>query len=120
MDAAVAAGVRRYVMVSWSGSVHHHGIARDSSFFPYADAKLAADEHLRGSDLDWTILGPGALTMDEATGEIGAGDASRGRRTSRANVALAVREALAQPATIGKFIRFADGDVPISEAFAAV
>lgn len=120
MEAAAAAGVRRYVMVSWAGSVPDHGVSPDNAFFPYADAKLAADQHLRGTDLEWTVLGPGALTLDDPTGRIDAGEASRGRQTSRGNVALAVREALAQPATIGKFIRFADGDVPIPEVFAAL
>ena len=120
MEAALAAGVRRYVMVSWAGSVPDHGVAPDNSFFPYADAKLAADDHLRGTDLDWTILGPGRLTLDEPTGQISVDAAVRGQATSRANVALAVREALGQPATIGAFIRFADGPTPIAEVFAAL
>lgn len=120
MEAARAAGVSRYVMVSWAGSVPDHGVAPENSFFPYADAKLAADDHLRGTDLDWTILGPGRLTLDEPTGLISVDAAVRGRETSRANVALAVREVLAQPATIGAFIRFADGPTPIAEVFAAL
>ncbi|MEA5155841.1 SDR family oxidoreductase [Raineyella sp.] len=119
MQAAEQAGVRRYLMVSWAGSVPDLGVPADSSFFPYADAKLAADDHLRGTGLDWTILGPGTLTLDEPTGRIETGVGS-GRPTSRANVALAVREALAQPATIRRFIPFADGAVPIAEAFAAL
>ncbi|WOP19139.1 SDR family oxidoreductase [Raineyella sp. LH-20] len=119
MQAAEQAGVRRYVMVSWAGSVPDLGVPADSSFFPYADAKLAADDHLRTTSLDWTILGPGTLTLDEPTGRIDTGVGS-GRPTSRANVALAVREALAQPATIGRFIPFADGGTPIAEAFAAL
>ncbi len=63
-----AAGVRRYVMLSWIGSVRDHGVDPESTFFPYADAKLAADEHLRASGLDWTILGPGMLTFDPPLG----------------------------------------------------
>ncbi|WP_313362746.1 SDR family oxidoreductase, partial [Microbacterium sp.] len=70
MDAAERAGVRRYVMVSWIGSTADHGVPEDDSFFPYADAKWAADEHLRASGLDGTILGPGALTFDDPTGRI--------------------------------------------------
>ncbi len=119
MRAAEQAGVRRYLMVSWAGSVPDLGVPADSSFFPYADAKLAADEALRATSLDWTILGPGTLTLDEPSGRVETGVGS-GRPTSRANVALAVREALAQPATIGRFIPFGDGEVPIAEAFAAL
>ena len=57
MDATIAAGVRRYIMVSWIGSRADHGVPPDNSFFPYADAKWAADAHLLASELDWTILG---------------------------------------------------------------
>lgn len=52
VDAASKAGVRRFVMVSWIGSTPDHGIDPDDSFYAYADAKLAADDHLRASDLD--------------------------------------------------------------------
>lgn len=120
MDAALSAGVRRYVMVSWAGSVPDHGIDPDNAFFPYADAKLAADDHLRGTDLDWTVLGPGKLTLAEPSGRISVDAGVRGQDTSRGNVALAVREALDQPATIGQFIRFADGHTPIREVFGAL
>src|SRR5690554_4592513 len=43
MDAAAQAGVDRYVMVSYIGSDLNHGVPEDSSFFPYAEAKAAAD-----------------------------------------------------------------------------
>ena len=115
MDAAAAAGVSRYVMVSWIGSVPDHGIAKDNSFFPYADAKLAADDHLRGTDLDWTILGPGTLTNHAATGTIDV-DAENGE-TSRGNVALVAAQVLRSPSTVGQFIRFVDGATPVLEVF---
>ncbi|MFI2568004.1 SDR family oxidoreductase [Cellulosimicrobium funkei] len=129
MDAAVAAGVPRYVMVSWIGSVPDHGVDPDSSFFAYADAKLAADDHLRGTDLDWTVLGPGTLTDDDPTGAIrvvgdgpdgldGADDVPDGAasRVSRADVAMVVAQALRTPSTVGRFIRFTAGDTPVLEA----
>ena len=58
MDAAVQAGVKRYIMVSYQGARTDHGVPEDNPFFAYAEAKAAADEHLRGTDLDWTILVP--------------------------------------------------------------
>lgn len=60
MTAAREAGVRRYVMVSYFGARPDHGVPEDNSFFAYAEAKSAADAHLRGTDLEWTILGPSA------------------------------------------------------------
>src|SRR6478609_11245393 len=48
MDAAAEAGVGRYVMVSYFGAGPDHGIPADHGFYAYADAKAAADAHLRG------------------------------------------------------------------------
>jgi len=117
MDAASAAGVRRYVMVSYFGARPDHGLAEDDSFFPYADAKAAADEHLRASDLDWTILAPSTLTLDPPTGRIDA-DAPGAEEVSRADVAAVIAAVLADDATIGRTISFNSGDVPIAEAIA--
>ena len=61
MDAAAAAGASRYVMVSFSGSDPDVLVPEDNPFRHYQDAKIAADDHLRGTDLDWTVLGPGTL-----------------------------------------------------------
>ena len=62
------AGIKRYVMVSYLGAGSGHGIDPDDSFYAYAESKTIADEHLRGSGLDYTILGPGTLTLEEAGG----------------------------------------------------
>ncbi|MGV9769641.1 NAD(P)H-binding protein [Microbacterium sp. NPDC003461] len=118
MEAAAQAGVRRYVMVSYLGAGPDHGTPPDSSFFAYAEAKAAADEHLRGTDLDWTILGPGPLTLDEPTGRIEVREPGSGR-VSRADVAAVIAAALAEPATIRRTIGFGNGDVPIAGALRA-
>ena len=115
MDAAAAAGVDRYVMVSYFGARADHGVPAGDSFFAYAEAKAAADDHLRSSGLAWTILGPSALTLDAPTGRIDA-TATESRSVSRADVAAVVAATLAEQATIGRTIRFNRGDVPISEA----
>lgn len=117
MDAAAAAGVLRYVMVSWIGSRQDHGVARDSSFFPYADAKWAADAHLAQSGLDWTILAPGTLTLDPPTGRI-AIDPEGSGEVPRADVAAVIAAAIADDSTIGRTIRFGAGDEAIGHAVA--
>jgi uncharacterized protein YbjT (DUF2867 family) len=121
MNAAERAGVRRYVMVSWLGSTADHGVPEDDSFFPYADAKWAADEHLRGTGLEGTILAPGTLTFDDPTSRIQIDPAGRGA-VSRADVAAVIAASLHEPCTIGRTIRFGNGDaesaVPIAEALA--
>lgn len=118
MGAATDAGVRRYVMVSYFGSSPQHGVDPGNPFHAYAEAKAAADEHLRGTDLDWTVLGPGALTAEEATGLINA-ETTVSAATSRANTALVVARTLLDPGTVHRTIRFTDGSVPIADALAA-
>jgi uncharacterized protein YbjT (DUF2867 family) len=114
MDAAAAAGASRYVMVSWFGSTADHGIPATDSFFPYADAKWAADEYLRGTDLRATILGPGALTFDAPTGRIERDAPERGK-VGRADVAAVIAATLQEPLTIGRTIRFGNGTAESSE-----
>jgi uncharacterized protein YbjT (DUF2867 family) len=116
IDAAGRAGVRRFVMVSYFGASPNHGVPQDDPFFAYAEAKAAADAHLRDSGLDWTVLGPGRLTLDPATGHIGVGQAKG--EVTRADVALVVAAALADDSTIGRTIEFNNGDIPIAQALA--
>lgn len=118
MDAASKVGVRRYVMVSYMGAGLNHGVPEDHPFFPYADAKAAADEHLRGSNLDWTLLGPGTLTLGPAAG-MKVGVDLRDRETSRELVADVIVATLANDSTIGKAIAFRDGAEPVAAALAA-
>ncbi len=116
MDAAAQAGVTRYVMVSYLGAGPGHGVPRGDSFFAYAEAKSAADAHLRGTGLSWTILGPGALTLDAPTGTITTAADATSRNTSRANVALVAAAVLGRQDTVRRTIEFTDGDVPIAQA----
>jgi len=117
MDAAGAAGVARYVMVSWIGSKADHGVPEDDGFFAYADAKWAADEHLRGTELDGTILGPGTLTFDEPTGLIALEPEGRGE-VARADVAAVIAETIGNPSTFGRTIRFGNGTADTAVAIA--
>ncbi|MFL0565795.1 NAD(P)-dependent oxidoreductase [Microbacterium sp. 179-I 1D1 NHS] len=118
IDAAVAAEARRYVMVSYFGAGPDHGVDPSDDFFAYAESKAAADEHLRAAELDWTILAPSALTLDEPTGRIDA-NAEKGSSVSRADVAAVVAAVLADPSTIRRTISFNNGDEPIADAIRA-
>jgi nucleoside-diphosphate-sugar epimerase len=116
MDAAAAAGVRRYVMVSALSTRTDHGVAPDDPYFPYAESKAAADEYLRSTELEWTILGPGGLTLNPGTGRIAVGDEIRRAHVTRDDVAAVAAQVLAAPATAGTTINFTNGDTPIAEA----
>ena len=119
MEAAFRAGVRRYVMVSYFGAGPDHGIPQDDPFHAYAQAKAAADAHLRSSGLDWTILGPATLTLEKPTGTIDLAPLheSAGRTVSRGNVALTIQAALEMDETIGRTLEYVDGATDIREAF---
>jgi len=117
-DAARSSGASRFVLLSYFGAGPDHGVPSDSGFFPYAEAKAAADEYVRGSPgLSWTILGPSALTDEEGTGTIDA-RADKADQVSRADVAATIVAVLHDDSTAGKTICFNDGDTAIPEAVA--
>lgn len=117
IDAAVAAGVRRYVMVSYFGAGPDHGVPEDDDFYAYAEAKAAADTHLRESGLDYTIVAPSSLTLDEPTGRIDV-RAEESGSVARADVAAVIAAVLADDRTIGRTISFNTGGQPIADAVA--
>jgi len=121
MDAAAAVGVRRYVMVSFSGANTDSLVPPDDPFRTYQDAKIAADDLLRASDLDWTILGPGPLTLEPSAGLVNP-HATRGDgdRASRELVAQLIVAVLADPRTYRRTLVVGDGDVPIEEWLASL
>lgn len=114
MEAAQLAGVQRYVMVSYFDAAIDHNVPAENSFFAYAQAKAAADQHLRATELDWTVLGPSALTLEEPTGAIET-KAEKSTRVSRANVAAVIARVLESPSTVRQTINFNDGDTPIEQ-----
>ncbi len=116
MDAAEAVGVDRYVMVSYFGAGPDHGVPEGDSFHAYAEAKAAADAHLRRSDLAWTVLGPGTLTDDPGTGRIHVGPGAPSHEVPRDDVAAVAAAALHHPGTQDRTIDFVAGDTPIEDA----
>ena len=125
MDAAQQAGVDRFVIVSYSRAlVDVDTLDPEDSFFPYAKAKHDADEHLRSTNLDYTILGPGRLTLEPATEKIVIADRTgaveglpaEAAVTSRDNVAAVIAHVLIENAGSRQTINFYDGDTAIADA----
>lgn len=117
--AASAAGVRRFVMVSYFGAGPDHGVPEGDAFHPYAHAKSAADEALANSDLDWVLLRPSRLTLDEPSGRIEARqlDASvRKGSIARGNVAALIAAAIERPTLARVTVECNDGATPIGAA----
>ena len=119
MNGAGIAGAKRFIMVSFLNADTEHLVPLDDPFYPYMAAKIAADEHLRSSGLDYTILAPGSLTLEDATGSLNpAPESSADSSTSRGNVAQAIVAALDDPASIGRTIGFSDGNIPLQHVIA--
>ncbi|MER7570365.1 SDR family oxidoreductase [Streptomyces sp. NPDC057806] len=118
-DAAVRAGVRRYVIVSSMGADPRH--EGDDIFDVYLRAKGEADEYVRGlSALDWTVLRPGALTDDAGTGLVRL-EAHTGRGPiPRDDVAAVLAELIDTPATAGLTLELVSGSAPVSVAVKSV
>ncbi len=119
-DAAESAGVERYVMVS-AMAADPHATADDEVFQVYLRAKGVADEAIRNrTALHWTIVRPGALTNDTATGRVRIADSTGRGSIPREDVAAVLVAVLDEPGTAGTSFDLISGDTPIVEAVAAL
>src|SRR3954470_6326513 len=116
IEAARAAGVRRYVMVSSIGA--DDPAAGGEAMRPYLEAKAGADAALVDSGLDYTIVRPGRLTNDPGTSRVLAGPDVARADVTRDDVAAVIVGALDEPRTIGKTFVLVNGDTPIPSALA--
>ncbi|MGZ8634221.1 MAG: SDR family oxidoreductase [Solirubrobacteraceae bacterium] len=113
--AAEELGLRRYVIVSSMGAEDPE--AAPEPMRPYQRAKHDADEALRASGLDWTIVRPGRLTDGPGSGLVEiASSLGRSGEIPREDVGLTVLECLLEPAPIGKTFELLKGDTPVVEA----
>lgn len=116
-DAAVAAGIRRYVLISAMGADKFEPDWADE-FQVYLQAKSDADKVIRGMDLDWTIIRPGGLTDDPGTGLVKLAESTGTGTIPREDVAsLVVKCLLAEDAVHIQFEAIS-GETPIPEALA--
>ena len=120
-DAAEAAGVRRYLMISAMGADDRaQDDAGDPVFATYLRAKAAADEAVRArTALNPTIVRPGLLTDDPGTGRVTiAGSTGRGS-IPREDVAAVLVAVLDAQDTSGQTFEVISGGTPIADAVAA-
>lgn len=116
IEGARSAGVRRFVQIS-AISVDEP-VPADSSpvWAAYVEAKRDADIALRASDLDWTIIRPGALTDEPPTGLVTLAPKVDRGEIPRADVAAVVAAVLPEPDTYEKQWEVVSGDTPIEAA----
>ena len=121
-DAAEAAGVHRYVLVSSMGVDAVRGGAApagvDEVFTAYLRAKLAAEEDvLARPALDVSVLRPGALTDEEPTGRIQLSRSVPRGSVPRQDVADVLVALLARDGA-GEVLELVAGPVPVAQAVA--
>ena len=121
-DAAEAAGVSRYLMISAMGADDPtQDGAADPVFAAYLRAKAAADEAVRArTALNPTIVRPGLLTNDPGTGRVTIADSTGRGSIPREDVAAVLVALLDTPGTSGQTFEVISGDTPIADAAAAL
>lgn len=120
IEAAIQAGVDRFIMISSFDTTREAIQSASSSFSPYVVAKHYADVWLRATDLNHTIIHPGFLTNDEGTGKIKAASKLEGAEVPRADIASVIVACLEDDETIGKEFQVVGGSTPVKEAIESV
>lgn len=120
-DAAVLAGVRRYLLVSSMGAGAPVPPGTDPQFAAYLEAKTAAERDVTArSALATTVLRPGHLTDDAATGRVELAPSVDRGDVTRDDVAAVLLALLDTPATAGLTVELVGGDVPVADAVRAL
>lgn len=116
IEAAIRANVKRFIMISSFDTTREAIQAASDSFAPYVAAKHYADEWLRATDLQHTIIHPGKLTNDAGNGEIEAATKVGRDEIPRADIAKVIIACLENDSTIGKEFQVVKGTTPINKA----
>jgi len=114
LRAATSAGVPRYLIVSAVGA--EAPPAGDDVFSVYLRAKAEADEAVKASDRDWTILRPGGLTNDPGTGLVQIDSAPFRGQVTRDDVAAVLARLLEDPRAARQVLYVNGGSKPIEQA----
>jgi uncharacterized protein YbjT (DUF2867 family) len=114
IDAAKAAGLEKFVMLSSMGA-DNPVVGNDLE--DYLRAKQNADNHLKASALNYSIVRPGALTDDDGTGKIELKEKlEKLGSISRADVAKTLVEVLDNKLKKNKVFEILAGDTHIEKA----
>ena len=117
VDAALQAGVRRFVLVSVFPEAGRSRETNDG-FEHYMRVKKAADVYLTATDLDWVVVRPGTLTDTPGTGTVHAGWAIPYGDVHRDDVAAFIAAALHEPRLHHVVVELTDGGTAVEQAVA--
>ena len=117
IETAKKNGIDRYVMISAMGLDEPRG---SDVFQVYQKAKAEADEALRKSGLDYTIIKPGRLTDEKGTGKVSLAPKLDPGEIPREDVAAVLTNVLETPSLSGKTLDLISGDSTVEEAIKKV
>ncbi len=113
-DAAKEAGLEKFVMLSSMGADNP---SVSGELEDYLRAKQNADNHLRSSGLNFSIVRPGHLTDGDGTGKIQLDEKLNIQGSiSRTDVAKTIVEALEEDVKQNEVFEILSGEVPIEKA----
>jgi uncharacterized protein YbjT (DUF2867 family) len=118
LEAAVAAGVPRYAMISSVGAENPPD--DDDVFSVYLRAKAEADAALQASDREWTIVRPGRLTDEPGTGRVRIDLEPFRGEIPRADVAAALDDLLMRASAVRRILYLNGGETDVAQALDAV
>lgn len=119
IEGARLAGIDRFVQISAIGVDDPIPADTGEVWRAYVEAKRDADAALRDSGLAWTILRPGRLTDDPATGRVALGPGVERGDVARADVAAVVATVLDEPGSAGHQWELVGGEVAVHDAVRA-
>jgi nucleoside-diphosphate-sugar epimerase len=118
LRAATEVGVPRFLIISSIGA--EDPPEGDDAFSVYLRAKAQADEAVRASDREWTIVRPGGLTDDPATGLVRIDSAPFRGRVPRDDVAAVLARLLQDPRSSHRVLYVNGGRDPLEQALESV
>jgi uncharacterized protein YbjT (DUF2867 family) len=116
--AAKGARINRYLIVSSMGA--NPQAPGEDTFSVYLRAKGRADDAVRASGLDATVVRPGGLTNEPGRGRVKLGRSVPEGKVTRDDVAAVLAAVLRSPNTIGHTVDLTGGDTPIVEAVRSI
>ncbi|CAN5611486.1 SDR family oxidoreductase [soil metagenome] len=117
-DACRRLGIARLLVVSAMGT--DDPPTDDEVFSVYLRAKADADDAVRAAGLDHTIVRPGALTDDPATGSVTLARHVEAGAIPRADVAAVLAELAHDASSAGRTVELVSGPTAVADAVAAV
>lgn len=119
VDTAKAMGIKRFILVSSMRAEEPE--KGPEKLRHYLWAKHNADEHLKNSGLNYTIVRPGQLTNDDGTGKVTVSSRLEALgKISRQDVARVLLAVLDSDTTKNCVFDVVSGDTPVSEALASL